>query len=49
MRSAAIQKGGEYSIENLAFKELRNLGYLDKFSDYIINVQDKSLSLKGKP
>lgn len=48
MRSSAIQKGGEFSIENLAFKELRNLGYLDKFSDYIINVQDKSLSLKGK-
>lgn len=45
MRSAAIQKGGEFSLENLAFKELRNLGYLDKFSNYIKNVSDLSLSL----
>jgi hypothetical protein len=48
MRSSAIQQGGEFSVENLVFKELRNLGYLDKFSDYIINAEDKKLSLKGK-
>ena len=46
MRSAAVRQGGEFSLENLAFKELRNLGYLDKFSDYIISVEDKNLSLK---
>jgi len=45
MRSAAIQKGGEFSLENLAFKELRNIGYLDKFSNYIKNITDLSLSL----
>ena len=48
MRSASIQKGGEFSVENLVFKELRNSGYLDKFSDYIIDAEDKKLSLKGK-
>ena len=45
MRQAAIQKGGEFSVENLAFKEIRNRGLLDKFSDYIRNVEDKELSL----
>jgi hypothetical protein len=29
MRSSAIEKGGEYAPENLAFKELRNRGTLD--------------------
>ena len=45
MRGAAIQKGGEFSIENLAFKELRNKGLLDKFSDYIKQAEDKTLSI----
>jgi hypothetical protein len=45
MRGAAIQKGGEFSVENLAFKELRNRGLLDKFSDYIRSVEDEDLSL----
>jgi hypothetical protein len=45
MRSAAIERGGEFSLENLAFKELRNLGYLDKFSDYIKHFVNLSLSL----
>jgi len=45
MRGAAIQKGGEFSLENLVFKELRNRGYLDKMSKYEKTLQDKSLSL----
>ena len=45
-RSSSVRSGGEFSIENLAFKELRNLGYLDKLSEYIKKVQDKGLSLK---
>lgn len=47
-RAAAVQKGGEFSLENLAFKELRNLGYIDKFSDYIKKAQDKKLTLEKK-
>ena len=35
MRGAAIAKGGEFSFENLVFKELRNRGYLDKMSNYL--------------
>ena len=45
MRGAAIKRGGEFSIENLAFKELRNKGLLDKFTNYIVSVEDKKLSL----
>jgi REP element-mobilizing transposase RayT len=45
MRQAAIRKGGEFSLENLVFKELRNNGYLTKFSDYITSKQVKELSL----
>ena len=45
MRNSALKKGGELSIENLIFKELRNLGYLDKMNDYLKSKQDKSLSL----
>ena len=46
MRDSAIQKAGEFSVENLVFKELRNRGILDKMSDHIRNLQDKKLSLK---
>lgn len=46
MRGAAIQNGGEFSFENLVFKELRNNGYLDKLSNYLKSNQEKQLSLK---
>lgn len=45
MRASAIQKGGEFSRENLVFKELRNRGYLDKMTKAEKDRQDKSLSL----
>lgn len=45
MRSSGIQKGGEFSLENLIFKELRNRGYLDKISKYEKSKQDQQLSL----
>ena len=45
MRGAAIKKGGEFSFENLVFKELRNQGYLDKLSAYQKTSQDQELSL----
>jgi hypothetical protein len=46
MRNAAIQKGGEFSQENLVFKELRNRGYLDKINRYMKKLRDEQLSLK---
>jgi hypothetical protein len=48
MRGAAIQSGGEFSFENLVFKELRNRGYLDKLSDYLKKNQERELSLFKK-
>lgn len=45
MRGAAIQRAGEFSFENLVFKELRNQGYLDKLSSYLVNIKDRALSL----
>ena len=45
MRSFGLKAGGELSSDNLIFKELRNLGYLDKMTNYIKSNQDKKLSL----
>lgn len=46
MRGAGIAKGGEFSFENLVFKELRNRGYLDKMAKYEKTKKDQQLSLK---
>lgn len=46
MRKAGIKKAGEFSIENLIFKELRNRGYLDRMNQYIKSKEDEKLSLK---
>jgi hypothetical protein len=46
MRRAGIQKYGEFSFENLVFKELRNRGYLNKMNKYSKDIKDSKLSLK---
>lgn len=46
MRQSGLERGGEFSVENLVFKELRNSNYLDKLQDYYLEAFDKSLSLK---
>ena len=48
MRSIAIEKGGEYAPENLAFKELRNRGILDRMTKYLRDLEDQELTLEGK-
>lgn len=45
MRQSGLQAGGEFSTENLAFKELRNSGYLGKLSRYSRMNMNKNLSL----
>lgn len=45
MRGAAIEIGGEFSFENLVFKELRNRGYMDKLTNYLRHNKEKQLSL----
>jgi hypothetical protein len=45
MRKSGLEKGGEFSEENLAFKSLRNAGYLKKLNDYRREVKNVDLSL----
>lgn len=45
MRGDSIAKAGEFAFGNLVFKELRNMGYLDKINDYQKSRRDKALSL----
>lgn len=45
-RKAGLKKNGEWSTENLTFKELRNSGHLEKLSDYARSSKSETLSLK---
>ena len=45
MRQSGLDRGGEYSVENLSYKILRNLGYLDRLTQAIKDQQDAALSL----
>ena len=45
MRQAGLDREGEYSFENIAFKVLRRTEYLDKLSDIETKAYDKSLTL----
>lgn len=47
LRKKGVAKG-EYAIENLAFKELRNKGYLDQLKDYRNELTSKRLSLEER-
>lgn len=47
MRKSGIEVGGEYSVENLTFKALRNNGYIDKIRNYSVSATDKELSLES--
>ena len=44
-RSSGLEKGGEYSYENLTFKLLRRNGYIEKLMNLKKSVVDKNLSL----
>lgn len=46
MRQSGLDREGEYSYENIAFKVLRRSGYLERLSDLETKSYDKSLSLE---
>ncbi len=48
MRKAGLAENGEFSVENLAFKALRNLGYLDRLFKASNGTQDRDLSLESE-
>ena len=45
MRKIGLEKGGEFSAENLAYKELRREGWIDKLIEGVISKKDVRLSL----
>lgn len=45
MRKSALEKGGEFSEDNLAFKVLRNDGYLEKLFDIKNKAVDQELTI----
>ena len=45
-RKGGLEKGGEYSSENLSFKILRRNGYLERLSEMKIEAYDKMMSLE---
>lgn len=45
-RQSGLESGGEYSTENLAFKVLRRMNYLEKAGDLQNIIVDKQLSVK---
>lgn len=47
MRKEGLASGGQYSIENMVFKELRNKGYLDKLAELENQSYDKSMSMES--
>lgn len=44
MRQSGLQKSGEFSEENIAFKIIRNKGYLDELKNQLIKSQDSYIS-----
>lgn len=47
-RKSGLEKGGEFSYENLIFKFLRRSGYIGKLFDLKTKLKDKSLSIETK-
>jgi hypothetical protein len=45
MRQAGLDSGGEFSTENLAFKTLRNLGWIDRLRTARDKFIDKTYSM----
>lgn len=46
MRKSGLSRAGEWSVENLVFKTLRNLGLIDSVSEKIRELEDQQLSLE---
>lgn len=48
MRKSGLARAGEWSVENLVFKILRNLGLIDQIADLITELEDQELSLEHR-
>jgi len=45
IRKAGLEQGGEFSIENIAYKVLRAKGFIEQLRQHIYKLQDRALSL----
>lgn len=48
MRQAGLEQAGEFSVENLVFKQLRHNGYLEKLSTCKTRAFDRDLSIEDE-
>lgn len=46
MRKTGLERAGEWATENLAFKQLRNMGAIDAITEKIRELEDQELSLE---
>lgn len=46
LRKTGLESAGEFSIENLSFKALRNAGWINKLREHIYDLEDLTLSLE---
>jgi len=49
LRKTGLMAAGEFSVENLAFKVIRNSGIIEKIRNAITSTTDKQLSLEAAP
>lgn len=47
MRKSGLERAGEFSDENMAFKVLRNSGIIEKIRNAIVEISDKAMSVNG--
>lgn len=47
MRKDGLAAGGQFSVENLVFKKLRSMGYLDRLAQLETDAYDASMSLES--
>ncbi len=45
MRKSGLESGGEFGVENLTFKTLRNMGAIDMIAKAALKLQDRDLTL----
>ena len=45
LRQSGLEQGGEFSVENVAFKVLRAKGFIGQLQQHLYKLQDKALSL----
>jgi hypothetical protein len=46
MRQSGLERAGEWSVENLVFKTLRNMGLIDQMTELVRELEDQQLSLE---